>query len=69
MRLEGTWWNWVTGFKLLYSDLGRDWQGYSSNEDFDKVAYTFGKLFCPCTDFIRRVFWILENLEKSRNYT
>ena len=48
MRLEGTRWNWVTGFKLSYSDLGKDWQGYSSNEDFDKVAYTLASYFDKC---------------------
>ena len=37
MKVEGTYWNWVSGFKLFYSDDAKDWKGYSSNDDLDKV--------------------------------
>ena len=39
MRLEGTYWNWVSGFKLLYSDDAKYWTGYSSKKDLDKVTH------------------------------
>ena len=45
MRLEGTYWNWVSGFKLLYSDDAKDWMGYSSNTDLDKVTHILNFLF------------------------
>ena len=37
MKLRGTYWNWVSGFKVFYSDDAKDWMGYSSNNDLDKV--------------------------------
>ena len=38
MRIEGTYWNWVSGFKLYFSDDGENWKGYSSNDDLDKAS-------------------------------
>ena len=37
MKLQGNYWDWVTGFKLFFSDNATDWKGYSSNDDLDKV--------------------------------
>ena len=38
MRVAGTYWNWVSGFKLFYSDDGKNWKGYSSDDDLDKAS-------------------------------
>ena len=39
MRLDGTNWNWVSGFKLFYSDDAKIWKEYSSHNDLEKVVY------------------------------
>ena len=43
MKLRGTYWNWVSGFRVFFSDDAKEWTGYSSNNDLDKV-----KLLSTC---------------------
>jgi len=41
MKLRGTYWNWVSGFKVFYSDDAKEWTGYSSNNDLDKNSTSY----------------------------
>ena len=31
MDMKGTYWSWVTGYHLMYSDDGSTWQGYKES--------------------------------------
>jgi len=41
MTLQGNYWDWVTGFKLFFSDNATNWKGYSSNNDLDKNSTSY----------------------------
>ena len=69
MRLEGTYWNWVSGFKLLYSDDAKFWTGYSSNKDLDKVTHilNFYKVKFKNFHYVCTFFTFLKEKDEMRN--
>ena len=38
--VQGKDWELVSGFKLFYSDDGKNWKGYSTDDDLDKASRT-----------------------------
>ena len=41
LRMQGASRDYVSAFRLFYSDDGKNWKGYSTDDDVDKVIYYY----------------------------